>query len=83
MFDIRYATMAHLKSALLRYLLAIDFSSSGQAGFIIFPFVLHWFYRRAWAVGNWFEGFVLKPKNVDVGGVDPRILFTILFNRIK
>ena len=47
MFDILSATMAHLKSALLRYLLAIDFSSSGQAGFSIFPFVLRWFYRRA------------------------------------
>ena len=47
MFDIHSAIMAHLKSALLRYLLVIDFSSSGQAGLSIFPFVLRWFYRRA------------------------------------
>ena len=60
MLDILSITMAHLKSALLRYLLSIDFSSSTQAGFRIFPFVLHWFFRRALAVRNWFEGFVLQ-----------------------
>ena len=83
MFDILSATTTHLKSALIRYLLAIDFSSNRQAVFSIFPLFFIGFIVELGRFEIGLKVLSRNKKNVDVGGVYPRILFTIIFNNIK
>ena len=83
MFGILSATMVDLNSALLRYLLAMDFSSSGQAGFIIFYKFCIGFVVEIGRLEIGFKVLSRKQKTWMSAGVNPRILFTIRFNHIK